>query len=98
MCQWDVCISACGIPDTVLLKWLNSYQLFSLTDHCFVGTPEVTEITLLVIDSYKESQIQIGVKQHIIVTVGLISLVIVLQLLHAVSENFYVFGILRLAF
>lgn len=88
MCQQDVCISVCGIPDTVLLKWLNSYQLFSLTDHCFVGTPEITEITLLLIDSYRESQIQIGVKQHISVTVGLISLVIVLQLLHVVSEHF----------
>ena len=77
MCQRDVCLSACGIPDT-FLKWLNSYQLFSLTDHCFVDTPEVIEITLLITESYKESQIQIGVKQHISVTVGLISLVIVL--------------------
>jgi hypothetical protein len=94
MCQWDVCLNACGIPDTVFLKWLNSYQLFSVTDHCFVDTLEVTEITLLIIVSCKESQIQIGVKQHISVTVGLITLVIVLRLLHAVSENF-VFGILR---
>ena len=88
MYLWDVCLNACGIPDAVLIKWLNNYQLFILTDHCFVDTPEVIEITLLIIDWYKESQIQIGIKQHISVTVGLISLVIVLQLLRAVSENF----------
>lgn len=56
-----MCLNACGIPDTVLLKLLNSYNLFSLSDHCAVDTPEVAEITLLIIESDKESQTQIGV-------------------------------------
>jgi hypothetical protein len=56
-----MCLNACGIPDTVLLKLLNSYHLFSLSDHCFVDTPEVVEITLFIIESDKESQTQIGV-------------------------------------
>jgi hypothetical protein len=49
--------------------------------------PEVIEVTLLITNMYKESQIQIGFKQHISVTVGLISLVIVVQLLRAVSKS-----------
>jgi hypothetical protein len=39
-------------------------------------------------NTYKESQIQLGVKQHISVTVGFMSLVVVVQLTCAVSKNF----------